>query len=274
MAAAEGFLNPDIWWLYDPVVVPIVERRNGKLLVYDCVDRHSAYGGYRGLLDSLEQRLLSQADLVFVTARGLYDHCAQWAKETHFLPNGFDEDLFNESMDIPARLESIARPRLGFVGGVAHWLDLKLVAAAAKAKPDWSFVFVGPIGDLGTPIPRAPNIHWLGRCRREMVPAYISGFDVGLIPFKESFLTKTVNPLKAYEYLAAGVPVVSTRLPELDHMDLIPQAGGVDDFVAYIENALSDGKGFEMSRNRREAVADYSLQRTMAKMIDIIAEKL
>ena len=157
---------------------------------------------------------------------------------------------------------------------MAHWLDLKLIAAAAKAKPDWSFVFVGPIGDLGAPVPRASNIHWLGRCRREEVPAFISGFDVGLIPFKESSLTKTVNPLKAYEYLAAGIPVVSTRLPELDHMDLIPQAKGLDDFVAHIENALSEGKGDEMSNKRIEAVADYSLQRTMAKMIALIAEKL
>jgi glycosyltransferase involved in cell wall biosynthesis len=274
VSGSEGFESPDIWWMYDPVAVPIVEERKAQLVVYDCVDRHSAYGGYRGILDRLERRLLSQADIVFVTARGLEEHCAGTAETVHFLPNGYDEELFKIKTTIPDAMARIPRPRLGFVGGVAHWLDLDLVAAAARSRPDWSFVFVGPIGDVGATVPRASNIHWLGRCRREDVPAYVAGFDVGLIPFKETLLTKSVNPLKAYEYLAAGVPVVSTRLPELDDLHLIRQTRQLEEFIAGVEDALKDGKGDDRMKERRESVAEYSLQRTFEKMVNIVQDRL
>ena len=274
VSGAQGFRSPDIWWVYDPVAVPIVEKRKARLVVYDCVDRHSAYGGYRGLLDRLEHRLLSRADVVFVTARGLEEHCRKIARAVYFFPNGFDEELFAHETTVPDLLARIPEPRLGFVGGVAHWLDFDLVAAAARLRPTWSFVFVGPIGDVGASVPRARNIHWLGRCRREDVPAYIGGFDVGLIPFRETILTKSVNPLKAYEYLAAGVPVVSTRLPELDDLPLIRQARELEEFIAEVERALMDGKGNERVRERRSAVAGYSLQATFEKMMNVIQKRL
>ncbi len=267
-------LPPDIWWVYDPAAVPIVEQVKGRLVIYDCVDRHSAYGGYRGLLDRLESRLLRRADLVFVTARGLLDHCRACTNEVHFMPNGYDEALFSRPVPVPTALQEIPRPRLGFVGGLGHWLDMELLSAVAKARPEWSFVLVGPVGDRTALLPNAPNIHLLGRCSREEVPGYIAGFDAGLVPFRETTLTRTVNPLKAYEYLAAGVPVVSTPMPELDEVEMVRQSHGVDGFISAIEEALAEGRDTDWIQRRKAAVAPFSQQRILKKMSTLIEEKL
>ncbi len=261
---------PDVWWVYDPVAWPVVERFPAKLLVYDCVDRHAAYGGYRRLMDALERRLIGRADVVFVTARGLLDHCRP-ARELHFVSNGFDEEMFRQPSPCPPRLARIPRPRLGFIGGLAHWVDVDLLLRVASARPDWSVVLVGPVADVRGVRPEAPNVFWLGPCRREEVPGYICGFDVGLVPFRDIPLTRTVNPLKAYEYLAAGIPVVATRMPELDHLP-VRQATSPEAFVAAIEEALAEGPS-EVAW-RKEAVAPYSLQQGFAFMSALLAERL
>lgn len=261
---------PDVWWVYDPVAFQVVRHYPARLVVYDCVDRHSAYGGYRRLMERFEQRLLQRADVVFVTARGLVEHCARYAPRVYYVSNGFDEDLFRTLPPPSPRLRGIPRPRLGFIGGLGHWFNAPLLQEVAEARPDWSIVLVGPRGDLDR-LPRAPNIHWLGPCAREEVPAFAAGFDVGIIPFTSTDLTKTVNPLKAYEYLAAGLPVVSTRLPELDHLPLIRQVSSSREFVDAVECSLRDTDE-ETRALRRAAAAPFSLQRGLATMKTIVGE--
>lgn len=265
--------RPDIWWIYDPISAEVAFRNPARLCVYDCVDRHAAYGGHRGLVDRAEAMLLSRADVVFVTARGLVEHC-RGAREVHLVSNGFDEDLFRDPLPTPPTLVPIPRPRLGFIGGLAHWLDVELLTSAARARPEWSFVLVGPVADVRGVLPRARNIHWLGPCARHEVPAYIGGFDVGLVPFKETPLTRTVNPLKAYEYMAGGIPVVAGRLPELDHLPQVRQAPTTEGFIRAVEEALDEGVGEQQRQRRREAVEPFSLQRGFELMCRILAEKL
>ena len=274
IAIQERFRAPDLWWIYDPAAVPVVEKFRARVLIYDCVDRHSAYGGYRGLLDRLEQRLLRQADLVFVTARGLVEYCSACSNDVHYLPNGFDADLFNQNIKIPRILEIIPSPRLGFVGGIGHWLDLDLIVHAARHRPDWSFVFVGPPGDRAGCLPDLPNIHALGRCHRSQIPGFIRGFDVGLIPFRRTRLTETVNPLKAYEYLAGGIPVVSTFMPELDDIGMVRQAIDRDAFMSAVEESLAEGNDETPIAQRKSAVAHYSQQNILDSMSSLIQEKL
>jgi glycosyltransferase involved in cell wall biosynthesis len=274
LAMVRGVLPPDIWWVYDPISSAATERYRARLIVYDCVDRHAAYGGHRGLMDRLESDLLARADIVFVTARGLVSHCQARAREVHFVSNGFDEDLFQVPRPVPADLQAIPRPRLGFVGGLAHWIDVDLILNAARARPDWSFVLVGPMADVQGVLPSAANVHWLGPCARDDVPAYIGGFDLGLVPFRAMPLTRTVNPLKAYEYLAAGIPVVSTPMPELDHLPIIRQASSPGAFITAIEEALAEGNGEQERQHRRASAAPYSLQQGFDFMCRILQEKL
>ncbi|MCU0611381.1 MAG: glycosyltransferase [Candidatus Eisenbacteria bacterium] len=274
LARHTDLIPPDIWWVYDPAAAAVTARSRARLVVYDCVDRHAAYGGRRGLMDRMEAELLDRADVVFVTARGLVAHCRDRAREVHFVSNGFDEELFAASHPVPLPLERIPRPRLGFIGGLAHWLDVELIVEAATKRPDWSFVLVGPMADVGGVLPEARNIHWVGPCARDDVPAYIGGFDVGMIPFRDTPLTRTVNPLKAYEYLAAGVPVVSTPLPELDGLPVIRQAASAPRFVEAVEEALAEGDSPEARQRRQAAAAPYSLQRGFQLMSRIVSEKL
>ncbi|MBN1426307.1 glycosyltransferase [Candidatus Fermentibacteria bacterium] len=273
LSRAGEFMPPDIWWVYDPIAASVTRHYPSRLLVYDCVDRHAAYGGRRRLMDGMEATLLERADVVFVTAQGLVSHC-RGAVEVHYVSNGFDEDLFAAPKAEPPRLRVIPRPRVGFIGGLAHWLDGDLLEAAARARPSWSFVLVGPIAEVKGLLPEAPNIHWLGPCARNDVPAYMTGFDVGMVPFAATPLTRTVNPLKAYEYLAAGIPVVSTRMPELDHLPIIRQASSPEEFVAEVQHALAEGMSEEVRRLRRQAAAPFSLQRGFETMCAVLAGKL
>jgi len=274
LAMARRCMPPDVWWVYDPIASAVTRHHRARLIVYDCVDRHAAYGGHRRLMDPLESELLRRADVVFVTARGLVSHCEGRAREVHFVSNGFDEDLFATSRPVPPDLQAIPPPRLGFIGGLAHWLDVDLMVTVARARPDWSLVLVGPMADVKGVLPRAVNVHWLGPRPRDAVPAYIGGFDLGLVPFKNTPLTHTVNPLKAYEYLAAGIPVVSTRMPELDQLPIIRQAASPEAFIAAVEEGLAEGNGEPARQRRREAAAPFSLQRGFDSMCRILAEKL
>jgi len=267
-------IPPDIWWVYDPVMVTVARKIPARLLIYDCVDRHAAYGGYRGLVDTMESRLLEMADIVFVTARGLETHCRKHAENVYFMPNGFDADLYGGSSGVHSLLSTVPRPIIGFVGGLGHWLNIDLITYIAQARPDWSLVFVGPLGDKARCFPQIRNIHLLGRFSREEMPSFIRGFDVGIVPFHETVLTKTVNPLKAYEYLACGIPVVSTTMPELDHLDSVRQVRSFDAFVSAVEDALNEGKEDSRRIARMEIVADYSQQMILKRMEDLIEDML
>ena len=265
---------PDIWWVYDPIMVTVAQRNPGRLLVYDCVDRHAAYGGFRGLVDTMEKRLLQSADIVFVTARGLETYCEQYSDVVNYLPNGFDAELYCGSSEIHTDLSAISRPIIGFIGGLGHWIDIDLISHIARRRPNWSLVFVGPLGDKAGSFPQMPNIHLLGRFPREDMPAFIQGFDVGIVPFQETLLTKTVNPLKAYEYLACGIPVVSTIMPELDHLIQVRQVRGYDAFVSATEDALDEGLDSSARAARMASVAAFSQQTILKRMEDLIEDIL
>ena len=135
----------------------------------------------------------------------------------HLVEHGVDHEQLsravNEELPIPLELASLPRPIFGFVGVVGEWVDLDLLAALARGRPDASIVIIGPVLVPHGPCADLPNVHWLGARDHGSLPGYLRLFDVGLIPFKHVPLTHNANPIKLYEYLAAGVPVVSTACP-------------------------------------------------------------
>ena len=168
-----------------------------------------------------------------------------WNPNTVLIPHGVEFKHFNQAvtadLPCPTDLQNIPSPRLGFFGLIRDWVDIGLLAQIARKRKDWHFVIIGD-ADSTVDLSRyrtLANIHFLGRKPYTELPAYCRHFDVGLIPFKVNDLTYAVNPIKLREYLSAGLPVVSTPMPEVKlYESLVEIAGSPAEFEQAIENSL------------------------------------
>ena len=243
-----GFSNP-VLWVYSPVTADCVDHVPHSALVYDCVDRHSAYGGLMNpaLVDAMELELAAKCDQVFATAKGLAERLQAANPNTEFIPNGANFERFvqaSEKMDCPEDMRQISKPIFGFVGALQECIEYGFLKSAAKSHPEWNFVFIGRENagvDL-TDLRAMKNCHFLGLKPNEMLPAYISQFDACLNLFATSDLSKDVSPLKFYEYLATGKPIVSTPQPDqvLQYAPLIHIAADAEAFSACCAATLED----------------------------------
>ncbi|MDR3208027.1 MAG: glycosyltransferase [Oscillospiraceae bacterium] len=279
--ASHGFFDV-VLWCYSPVAADLLDLVPHKALVYDCVDRHSAYGGLMTpeVVDQMERDLAARADVVFATARGLYDTLRPLNENTYLVPNGANFELFNQAagdgLTFPDDMFNIQNPVFGFVGMLQPCVDLDLVLYAADARPDWSFVFIGePLPDVDvTPLRQRPNIHLLGLKPHKELPRYLARFDVCLNLFRAGDLSRDVSPLKFYEYLATGKPIVSTPQPEQvnDYADAVYIAGDPEDFLAACEKALAERNPW-MTRQRIHYGRESSWDARVAQMVAILKEK-
>ncbi len=211
-------------WSFAPDVGDLVGRFNEELAVYYCVDAFGEFPGYdRDLILRRERELIDKCGLVLTTSRPLYEAKRPLHPNVHLIEHGVDCRHLSravwENLTVPPDLAALPRPVLGFVGVVGEWVDLDLVADLARRRPDASIVLIGPsVTPLGELL-ELPNVHCLGPRDHSLLPAYLCGFDVGLIPFRDVPLTHHANPIKLYEYLAAGLSVVSTPLPAVRQLE-------------------------------------------------------
>ncbi|MTV49910.1 glycosyltransferase [Heliobacillus mobilis] len=205
--------------------------------VYDCVDDHAAFSGLIDpeVMETMEAELACQADAVFASARALRDKVAKVRSDVTLVPNAADVEHFRQAyqggrednrrdgndaspqhvLPMPADFPRQFRHVIGFVGGIGDWIDIELLTSLARSQEDWALVLIGPVETDVRILQELSNVFFLGRKPYAALPAYIQGFDVCLSPFRINTLTLSVNPVKVYEYLAAGKPVVSTALPEV-----------------------------------------------------------
>ncbi len=248
-------------WSFTPDVAYLLGRFGEEKVVYYCVDDHSQFTGYDAaqvLRD--EEELCRKSDLVVTTSMALQQAKSPWNPNTILVPHGVDYDHFSravmEDLPAPPDIAAIPRPRLGFFGLIRDWVDLDLLAEVARRRPDWHIVLLGDSTVDLSPYRSIQNIHFLGRKPYADLPAYCRQFDVGLIPFKVNELTRSVNPIKLREYLAAGLPVVSTPLPEVKHYERLANlADGPEAFVQRIAAGLNGQAGVSMRNARVEAMA-------------------
>jgi len=243
-------------WSFTPDISYMLGCFGEREVVYYCVDDHASFSGYnREQVLRDEEELCRRSDLVVTTAQVLQEAKESWNRHTLLVPHGVDYEHFEKSVTgnftIPIDLVGVPRPRLGFIGLIRDWVDLDLLAEAARRRSDWHFVI---IGDSTIDLSRyraEPNLHFLGRKPYEELPAYCQHFDVGLIPFKVNELTRAVNPIKLREYLAAGLPVVSTPMPEVQQYDhLIRISDSVDSFVEAVESSLGEDTEARITRSQ------------------------
>jgi glycosyltransferase involved in cell wall biosynthesis len=248
-----GLTRP-IMWSFLPNVSPLVGRLGESLVIYHCVDEYSAFAGVaRETLQRMERDLIRKAHVVFTSSEELARERRPHNARTFFVSHAVDVAHFSRALSPntapPPDIGGLKRPVIGFFGLIAEWIDLALVREIALARPEWSVVLIGKATTDLTPVRDVPNIHLLGQKPYETLPAYAKAFEVGLIPFRLNELTRKANPLKLREYLAAGVPVVSSDLPEVRRYEsLVRVASGAGEFIHAIEAALREGGDAERSR--------------------------
>jgi len=233
-------------WTFLPNVADYVGSLGEELSVYYCVDEWSMFTYIDGtaMVDA-ERALLARVDAVFAINHALAEAKRALNPETHVSPHGVDHALFARALDaateVPADLAALPGPRIGFYGTIQDWVDLELIAELARRRPAWSFVLIGQqLVDTGA-LAGLNNVHLLGRKPHAELPAYCKGFDVGLIPYRAIDRMAFVNPIKLREYLSAGVPVVSTPVPEVArHAEWCSIGATADELERAIERALAD----------------------------------
>jgi glycosyltransferase involved in cell wall biosynthesis len=248
-----GFRDPMLW-TYNPLTTRLFDVRRFGRLVYHCVDDVAAQPGMPSVvLEAAERELARSASVVFATAPRLAERQAKTNPNTHFLPNVADFDHFARALDatlaVPADLAAIPAPRIGFVGAISGYkLDFGLIRRIAEQRPDWSVVLIGRVGE-GDPwtdcsiFEGLPNLHLLGPRPYDVLPAYLKGFDVAMLPNAINDYTASMFPMKFFEYLAAGRPVVSVDLPAIRaYHDAVAIATSPAEFVTAID-AMIRGKG-------------------------------
>ncbi len=245
---AHGFHSP-LLWVYSPTAADAVAKLDHSGLVYDCVDRHSAYGGLMNpaLVDTMELELAEKADLVFATAKSLCERLQTVNPKATFIPNGANFERFfaaSQPQPMPEDFPAGDGPVFCFVGALQGCIAYDFIEFAAKARPDWRFVFLGRqvAGVDLSALRRLENCHFLGLRPNEQLPSYLAHCDVCLNLFDQSDLSRDVSPLKFFEYLATGKPIVSTPQPEqiLQFSRDIHIAATKEEFLLACEEALAD----------------------------------
>lgn len=276
------YRRPLIAWYYTPMMLPFSRHLDASAIVYDCMDELSKFRFAPETLLDLEAELLDKADVVFTGGSSLYEAKKNRHGNVHCFPSSVDRDHFAKArtrQPEPRDQAEIERPRLGYYGVIDERFDLDLLRQVADIRPNWSFVIVGPVVKISEDeLPRAANIHYLGSKKYEELPAYLSGWDVALMPFAMNESTQFISPTKTPEYLAGGKPVVSTPVKDVvrhyGHMEGVRFACDAESFVRACEKAL------ELSRDDSGdwlAEADVMLsatswQTTQARMAGLIAE--
>ena len=252
-------------WAYVPQAEDLLDVLKPSLVVYHCVDDVAAQKGVDAeSFRAAEERFARRADLVLASAPALAERMRTLSSHVLYAPNVADTPTFATALEpgpVDPGVEALPRPRLVFQGAiVATKLDVGLLAELARLRPDWSVVLVGPFGagdpggDLSS-LEGVANIHAIGSRRADELPRILRGADIGLIPYAINDLTRSVFPMKVYEYLAAGLPVLATPLPALDGVEEVEAVASAAELVAAAERELAADSPERRRQRSREAMA-------------------
>jgi len=246
-----------ITWSFVPSSGDVAGSLGERLVVYHCVDEYSQFTGTdkTAILD-MERRLMEKSDLVIVSSSRLYETKHGYNPNTFLVTHGVDVTHFRNAClpatALPEDCPEVRHPVIGFFGLIADWVDLEIIRYLAASRPKWSFLLIGEVQADISVLRELPNVHLLGRRKYQSLPAYCKIFDVAVLPFVVNELTLASNPLKVREYLAAGLPVVATPLPEVLKLNsLLRTARTPEEFLDQIEaylNAGRRGPNLEVSR--------------------------
>lgn len=246
-------------------------RRLGVPLVYDRIDLHAGFPGVPGRIESVEARLIREADLVCATAGLLAERPRRESPKVMLLPNGVDLAAFPNPA--PVREAGDAGGRAGYVGALGPWFDVEAVERAARALPGWRFRLAGRVEDPEVAaLTTLPNLETVGEIPFAAVHGFLSDLDVALIPFRDLPLTRAVDPVKLYEALATGLPVVARRLPETERWaePLVYLYDDPESFVRQLRRAVQE-RTPALALERRRAAEGESWDRRAGELLQAVA---
>ncbi|MBD2753075.1 glycosyltransferase [Spirosoma sp. BT704] len=216
---AEQHIQNYALWYYTPMALAFSDHLTPKVTIYDCMDELSAFKGASPQLIDQEQRLLKKADIVFTGGYSLYEAKRSRHECVYAFPSCIDYDHFvkaRQPLPDPADQRNLAGPRIGYSGVLDERIDLDLLSDLSLRLPDWQFILLGPVVKIDpATLPQGPNLHYLGMKNYTELPAYFSNWDAALMPFAINEATRYISPTKTPEYLAAGLPVVSTPIRDV-----------------------------------------------------------
>ncbi len=258
-------------WTFLPNAVEFVGKLGESMVVYYCIDEWSKFTYLDGAkMAAQEEVLCRKADVVFATAKSLEERRRPFNPETHLASHGVDFELFSQALSdatpTAPEIASLPQPVIGFFGLIHEWIDLDLIEHIASRHPEWSIVMIGKTSVDVSKLSKYKNVHFLGRKPYADLPKFCKGFAAGLIPFAVNELTFNVNPIKLREYLSAGVPVVSTALPEVGYYsDWCVVASNYDEFERGIAKVIAEGSP-ELRRRHSDAMRSETWEEKVTQL--------
>jgi UDP-galactopyranose mutase len=265
-----------ISWYYTPMALGYTEHLIPEITVYDCMDELSAFKfAPAGMLER-EKQLLGKADIVFTGGRSLYNAKKERHENIHLFPSSIDQSHFSKAKTIRETIidqKGIPSPILGFFGVIDERFDIALISEVATRRPDWQIVLIGPVVKIEeSSLPRNSNIHYLGSKKYEDLPRYLADWDIAMIPFALNDSTRFISPTKTPEYLAAGIPVISTPIADVvdpygkENMVMIVKNG--EEFIKAAEQLLNSGTDLVWEKKVTEYLSGNSWDLTVSKMLE------
>jgi glycosyltransferase involved in cell wall biosynthesis len=262
--------EPPVVWLYQPLAVDLAAQLRPRILAYDVMDDLSSFQGAPPQMRLCHVRALAEADVVVAGGRSLHERVLEHRRRparTLCLPSGVDAEHFRHPR-VPHR-----RPVAGYVGVIDERLDLGLLAEVAGLLPGWWIRMVGPVTKIPpSSLPRARNIQYLGTRSYAELPAIMAGFDVALMPFAINEATASISPTKTLEYMAAGLPIVSTPIRDVvrDHHGIVHITGSAHE-VARICEQVRSGSLRHPAESAAARLSEQSWDRIVGRIEALLA---
>jgi glycosyltransferase involved in cell wall biosynthesis len=282
---AANLPQPVVLWIYDPSAARMVGSCGEEFAVYDCVDDYTEQttsSRKRELVASCDRMAVRQSRLVFATSTTMYERQRRLNSGTRLVPNAGDYEHFAAAADraiAAPEVSELPRPVLGFAGNfLASKVDFDLLEDVARALPQSTLLLIGPAtSETESKLERLaqfPRVRWLGQKSYAELPRYVAAFDVGLIPYVSNAYTRSCFPLKLYEYLAAGKPVVASGLPELSGMEPdVVLVDGATTFIDAIQEAVARN-GIAEQLRRRQLASSNSWEARTGRLLELVYREL
>ncbi|MDW8852211.1 glycosyltransferase [Flavobacterium sp. MMLR14_040] len=265
-----------VGWFYSPSFSPLIEQMNFETIVYDCMDELSLFKGAPAHLINQEKYLMAHADIVFTGGKSLYESKKQLHTNVHCFPSSVDQEHFAKALNgisIAPDIACLQTPIVGYYGVIDERIDLELLHESAKKLPNVSFVMIGPLAKIDkADLPKESNIHYLGMKSYNELPHYLKAFDIAMMPFALNDATKYISPTKTLEYMAAGKPIVSTKIIDVvrDYNLCISLVETADDFCEAIKFLFDKTDRQSMELEYYKILKKTSWNSTAEKMESII----
>jgi glycosyltransferase involved in cell wall biosynthesis len=275
-----GMRGKPLVWYATPDLGDLAGHLNERFVVYYITDDHKSMPGVNAVeIAGLDERLTRKANQVFVTSPVMVESKRTINQTAEYSPHGVDVEHFQKAMDpdlpVAQGARGFRRPVIGFVGVIESWVDLKLVAHCALARPDWTFLMVGRVAVDTTALAHLPNVVFAGPKRYDDLPSWMKVFDACIIPFCDSELVMHINPLKLREYLASGRPVVSTFMPEVQKLHPLVKMSR-NDYGAFLQH-LEDAVLRDTDADREErlrAVSAMTWDARVTEALDVVRRRM